>query len=1137
MDSVISKIDAFIRKYYKNRLIKGAIIAVALLVSLFLVVVLLEYFGYFSTTVRTVLFWLFIVALGSITAFYVVVPLLKMYKLGSRISYQQAARIIGSHFPDVEDKLLNLLQLQEQATASNSDGNALLLASIEQKTSLLSPIPFANAVDLRSNRRYLKLALPPLALLLLAAVLFPSFISEPSRRIINHNTYYQRPAPFSFVVDNPSLQAAQHDDFTLQVHVEGSSIPAEVYLSIDGTPFRMTPSSKTHHSYTLRNLQRSCQLQLQAAGVQSPVYSLTVLPKPAVVDFQTVLTYPAYTHKAQEVLQADGNLTVPEGTQVQWIMHTRDVDTLHFAVADRQALLTPASNGRITHTHRAMGNTSYSLCASNNHGLVSDTLSYSISVITDAAPLIATIQLQDSLDPDRLYFKGRIKDDYGFSKLLFKIEIDNTADTSRHLSQQQQIGLSNLLSQEFYYSTDLGEISLLPGDRVRYFFEVYDNDGIHGPKASRSQQYETKIPTADELDNLLQQGSSEARQKAESSMADLQRLQQEINEMMRKFVDKKELSWQDKKQLEELAKKQQEVRSQLEQMQKQLNQNSQLEQKYRQQSEKIVEKQRELDRLMNEVLNDEMRQMMDEIQQIMQEADKKKVQQQLEQLKMRNDDLEKQLDQNIELMQRLELEKKVEETVQKAEKLAEEQRKLANETNTAKTAEQRSEALKKQQEIDKQYQQLKNDIEQIQQQYRQIDPQADFKVDQQLQQSIEQNQKQAANQLNKGNNKEASKQQQKAADQLDQLSEQLAQSQLDMEQQNLAEDSETVRRILKNLVQLSFNQESLISDLAKTYIQDPRYQTIITQQNKIKSDFSNVEDSLRAMAHRQLSVASAIGKELDAADLGVAKSLASLLEFNQAFYGNAHNTSGAQPMQYTMTSFNNLALLLAESLDQMQNSMRQNQQKKNNGSCKNKGMQCKSGSSSNPGKGKPSAKSLRQMQEELNRQLQALKKQQGSQQGNSGRPRAGQQGQLSEEFARMAAQQEQIRRLMQEYGNELKQQSGGNAQLAREIDELTRQMEQTETDLVNRTISTQTINRQQQILTRLLEHEKAEMQREKEQRRESHEAHDIYQPSPADLQRFDRLQQKNSDLFRALPPTLSTYYKNKTNDYFFKSSE
>ena len=376
--------------------------------------------------------------------------------------------------------------------------------------------------------------------------------------------------------------------------------------------------------------------------------------------------------------------------------------------------------------------------------------------------------------------------------------------------------------------------------------------------------------------------------------------------------------------------------------------------------------------------------------------------------------------------------------------------------------------------------------------------------------------------------------QKEAADDIEKLSEALAEAQTDAEQEDLAEDAEEVRQLLKNLVQLSFNQEELITDVNTFYIQDPKYQTIIARQNRIKDDFRNVEDSLRAMAKRQLQVASAINKNVAEVNSNVSRSLNGLLDMNQSFYGTYKNSQASRSMQYSMTSLNNLALVLAESLDQMQNQMRQNSQKKKNGQCKNKGKsnsQC-----NNPGKGKPSAKSMKQMQQELNKQMEALKKQldkQGKQ--KNGRHQIGQGQSMSEEFAKMAAQQEMIRRMMQEYGQELKQGNAGNAKLAKEIDQMMKQMEQTENDLVNRVITQQTINRQQQILTRMLEHEKAEMQREKEERRESHEGKEMnHQPSARDLEQFQRLQEKNMELFRSVPPTLSPYYKAKVNDYFYK---
>ena len=117
----------------------------------------------------------------------------------------------------------------------------------------------------------------------------------------------------------------------------------------------------------------------------------------------------------------------------------------------------------------------------------------------------------------------------------------------------------------------------------------------------------------------------------------------------------------------------------------------------------------------------------------------------------------------------------------------------------------------------------------------------------------------------------------------------------------------------------------------------------------------------------------------------------------------------------------------------------------------------------------------------------------------------------------------------------MKQGNAGNAKMAKEIDQMMKQMEQTERDLVNKVITQQTINRQQQIMTRMLEHENAEMQREKEERRESRQGKDMYhQPSQSDLEQYQQLKEKNMDLFRTVPPALTPYYKAKVNDYFYK---
>jgi hypothetical protein len=98
-NTILGSLDKFIRKYYKNRMIKGILYAVALLLSLFLIIVLLEHFGYFGTTVRAILFWFYLAVSLAVLVYYVLIPLLKMFRLGRVISYEEAARIVGNHFP------------------------------------------------------------------------------------------------------------------------------------------------------------------------------------------------------------------------------------------------------------------------------------------------------------------------------------------------------------------------------------------------------------------------------------------------------------------------------------------------------------------------------------------------------------------------------------------------------------------------------------------------------------------------------------------------------------------------------------------------------------------------------------------------------------------------------------------------------------------------------------------------------------------------------------------------------------------------------------------------------------------------------------------------------------------------------
>ena len=729
---LIESLDSFIRKYYKSRLIRGLLFAAALLLSLFIVLVTTEYFGWFGTGVRTAVFWLFIVALVAVATVYVVLPLLRMHHLAGGLSYPDAARIAGSHFPEIQDKLLNLLQLQEMGGQADAATQELLQASIDQKSALLRVVPINKAINLKVNWKYVKYAAIPLLIIVVLLAVKPSFITAPTQRIVHHNAVYEKPAPFSFVVENASLEAVQGEDFALQVAVEGSAVPEEAYINIDGYTYKMQCLNKTHFAYTVKNIQHSCGFTLSGGGVTSKEFTISVFNRPSVVAFSVRLVYPAYTGKAAETLSSVGDVVVPEGTSIKWNFQLKHTDNLLFIIDSNATSYTPDKNGRLEISKGAGRSFNYSFTVSNAAVKHSDTMRYTVTTVPDDYPQIAVMEMRDSVYGDRLFFKGRIKDDYGFSKMDFVVVHGNKTSTQNTDTLRFPIAVSRETEQDFSYSYNLNSLDIALGDQVFYYFQVWDNDGIHGSKSTKSRVFEFSIPSEEELKETISHNEADMQSQASLSIAEIKKIQQEIDEMVRKLVDKKELNWQDKQELKHLSDKQKELQNKLEQMKQTMQQNNQLKDKYYEQSEQIMEKQRELEKMMENLMSEEMKKTLEEIDRLMQEADKKQVQEQLENLKMQNSDLEKQLDQNLELMKRLELESRVETAKESAKKLSEEQRKLSEQTNEAKGKDNKQQKAK-QQELSNQFQQLKQDLKAIEQDYKKLEPSANFKLGEQTQ--------------------------------------------------------------------------------------------------------------------------------------------------------------------------------------------------------------------------------------------------------------------------------------------------------------------------------------------------------------------------------------------------------------------
>ncbi len=1109
---LLKKLDEFVRKYYTNQIIRGTIFFLSLGLFSFLLVVLLEHIGQFNTTIRTVLFYAFAFALLLIFAIFILHPVFKILAIGKRISHEQAAQIIGKHFGEVNDKLFNILQLNHQANGQSSD---LIHASINQKIAQLKPIPFGMAINFRENKKYLKFLVVPFLIITGLAAFEPKIIVDSTNRIVAHSDDFEPSAPYEIIV-NEKLSAYRNEDFTLKVKLKGDEIPKNLSVLFAKQKFSMQNLGKNDFTYTFKNLQSEIDFLLFDGEFESKHYILKVLPKPLLVDFSVHLNYPKYLNKPTSVTNNTGDLIVPEGTQIKWVFNTENTDEFLFLQGDSSHSLIKSGENEFLYSDRFYKSSSYGLSTANRFLKNEDTVFYSLEVVPDLFPSIEVDTKDDSLNSKMRYFRGFVKDDHGFAQLLFHSKFIGSNDSiGETISTAIPINTA-LYQTDFFHAWNTDQFALKSGDRVEYYFEIWDNDGVNGSKSTRSQTSIFKAPTKDELVEKDKENSDLVKNELKESLKLTKEIRKDLEDLNEKLLNKKQLGFQEKKQLESLLNKQKKVKQSLDNLKQRNEKNNRLQEEYSPENEELLAKQKQLEELLEKTFSEEMKAMMEKIEKMMEKLQKDELQKSLEKIELSNEELEKELDRNLELFKQLELEKELNAAKEKLDALKEEQKVLKEESLDKKAD---AEDLKeKQDELTKEFEKLDQQLDSIQKKNQELEEPKEMEDTQALEEEIKKDMMESSDELSKKNKKNAAKQQEESEEKMDELSEKLEEMQEQMESGVSVENLENLRAILENLVQLSFDQEEVMQNLKNTDRNDPKYVSLSQVQKKLKDDSKIIEDSLFALSKRVVQLESTINKEMTAVNFNMEKAIKQLEE-RQTAVANSRQ-------QLSMISINNLALLLDEAVQSMQMQM---QAKQGKGKC------------DKPGGKKPSSSGMKKMQQQLNKQMQSLKEamEKGNKPGGKKGKMPGKEGKdgkggMSKELAQMAAKQAALREAIEQMQQQQQQNGESNGKGGGNLKKIGELMEQTETDLVNKQITNQTLLRQQEILTRLLQSEKAEKEREKDEKREAQEFKEEISQNQKEIFEYNTKKEKEIELLKTLPPTFNNFYKAKVTEYFYQ---
>ncbi|WP_438961180.1 DUF4175 family protein [Nonlabens sp.] len=886
------KLKRFIKKYYINEIIRGVILFLAIGLLYFLFTAIVEYFLWLSTTGRTILFGLFMLVQAGLLFKFIGIPVARLFKLFSGIDFRDASTMIGTHFPEVSDKLINVLQLHK-----NGGDDELTWASINQKSEELKPIPFSLAIDFKKNTSYLKyLAIP----VIIMAVLFftgnNEIITESTKRVADFNNEYIPPAPFTFKILNKDLNTLQNRDFKLNVEVSGRTIPESASIHLGDQVYYLTQESAGRFSFVFVKPSVDLTFYLQANEVRSDNFLLDVDEVPTIDQFELAMDYPSYTGKKDEILRSTGNALVPQGTKISWKLKTSATDQVSFNTAGAMEQFKKDGN-EFAFAKAILKPLKYSITTSNTYAQNYEELNFKIEVTKDEFPELSMEMKKDSLDDAVMHFQGQVADDYGIRKIQV-VYYESDAAGSQNI---YEIG-SNRGTYDQFLFTFPGNLPLEGGKNYQFFFKVVDNDVVNNYKSVKSEVYGFRKPTKEEenQEQLLDQKKSV--EDLEKSLQEQEKRQEALKEITQEQLEKNQRGFNDKKKLEQALRNQQDQEQKMRQQMQKMKANLEKSSKDQDPMKKALEER--MEQSQEEMLKNEK--LLKELQEYQDKLSKEELQEQLDKAQKNSKQQKRNLEQLLELTKRYYVTQKYEQMVDKLKDIAKKQEEQSKKKGDLNTKEQ-------QDQLNEEYKEWEKELQELEKENNGLKKPMDLDFDPLNAPEIKQEQEESSEDLEKSDTPSASKKQKSAADKMKQQAHAMASQLSSRQQDTMKEDAEMLRQILDNLVVFSKEQESLLDGVKNLNRNSPNLGKKLKVQKDLERAFKHVDDSLFALASRNPKVSMDINREVTDVYYYIENALSQLADFKM----NKAQIS----QQFTLKSANTLALMLSQTMDAMNNTM------------------------------------------------------------------------------------------------------------------------------------------------------------------------------------------------------------------------
>jgi hypothetical protein len=1118
---IIGKIQSYRRKKLTYIVWAGLINLIVYFSIIWMGTFIADTAFYFSTPTRIVL--LVIVSCLSLYLLYqnILLPIILYFYSRYTHDFTLITREIGENVPQLADKLTNIYQLITGDIGKESI--ELRDYAVEKYAEKIKDIDFNKDIKLK---RYL-LPYSLIFFVIIAAIfLFINMyqlIGLSALRIFNPWGEYEPVPQFIFQVNPGTMDIISGNSLTVSVTYQGPRIQKCLFKykfrNADGYQITEMMEEKGLYTALVENLKKPIEYYIQGVPeiytewyekIMSEKYDINILYPPYIADLQVKIYPPAYTHLPVQYLERNtGDILAYKGSKIEIdAKANKELINAFLIFEENEILPIKVMNTKMNAYFIATKDVTYHFKILDHNSIINQNpIEYSITILEDLPPLVEIVEpgKDVELSPDaaiNLLIEGN--DDFGFGELYLNYQIIGSvtleADSVWYKIPIPLI-VSNIKYFQQYYPWDLATLPVSFDDAIKYYVTLSDNNAFERANLAKSFTYYIRFPSLNQIFEEFSSRQNNNIKELEEIVKESKEVEDNLQKLNRDLKKKSEINWEEKREINASLEQQKIIHERLEEIENELNESIQKLENDQLLSNEIFDKYQQLQELFMQVVTPEIIKAMEETKKLLDKISKGNIDNSLENFQISQKQLLEKLERTLELYKKVKIEQELDRIVQMAKKISEEQKKISKQLDTDEGL--NSEDISRIEARETAQERIFENLVQSVDSLTELDVMQNISETDNLLQN-------ARNYINQSNIKSkmksilavlAEKDQISALQQSDQLSENLESlyQQLKQAQQSLLSDQKEkiMSKMIKNtedLISLSKEEESLIGNTKKLSNLSDQFRDMTIRQYNIKEDVDQVIRELIALSKETFSLPPELNISLSKVQNSIEESINALENRNQK-KAEENQTNVMAALNQSVILMQNSMEMISESssglgfeqfLQQMQNIT---------------GEQCR-----------------------LNQETLSL----FQNMGNRGNLTLEEQSQLK----RIAAEQAAIKQTMEQLHDAM----GNRSDILGRIDRMAKEMDEIIKDMEEFKIDRKTIERQQQILSRMLDAQKSVRGKEYSRKRIAEIGKEYFRRPPSErLETIDKMREKlRKELLKALQEGYNPDYEMLIENYFKK---